>query len=147
MSTITSLETRLHQKMEEMWTYDKLIEQMQAINTSALYESTPKHMSFERSVQEQTHKIHLAGSTITDLMSRLSLNMTEQDYQHLSKTFSFYRVDVEKQLMLLMNELDKEKKKVATLNKQLEQELENEDTMLTTISSLEKQVSQTSWNL
>jgi hypothetical protein len=140
--TIQILRGQLQHKESEGASYEALLKRLQEIES--LYNNSASQSSEQQQarqfltdtrMREQDREVRESSNL---LLEQLDANLVSapsvKDYVGLSL----------RHLDTLLEEFGKEKDKNAKLSKRLDQELENEDTLLVTMDSLEKQISQIS---
>lgn len=140
---INILRGQLQQKRNEGQTFGSLLQQLQEIEDNSLPQNhcNPKKNSSEKAFKEQEEMIQANSQKIQELFSDHNSQNLPCDVVSLVTTTLTLALE---HMTALAEELSKEREKNIRLIERLDQELENEDTLLVTMDNLEKQISQIS---
>lgn len=158
---ITILQGQLQQKHSEGLSFENLLQRLQDIEANGRNANTNnngnkvntkspttsynnrKHSQTDKTMKEQEATIK---SQTTKLRELLDSQYAENPISSISGLVTDLLTHVLEHTKILGEELQKEREKNALLIERLDQELENEDTLLLTMDNLEKQISQISCN-
>lgn len=145
--TINILRGQLQQKQKEGQVFGSLLEKLQDIENEAKATLSPPQTEDcrpffgpEKILEELGQKIKDQSTKLLDFVSIDDGGKMDEASQAI---YDFVDL-VMQQLATITQELNKEREKNIKLTERLEIELENEDTLLSTMESLEKQISQIS---